>query len=161
MATPDEVKKQKELNDLLDQENKILREKLRLQSDSYDLSSTLLEDLKEILGIRSKLTTYEKGIYDINKQINRSIRDQKVEYEDVSDITKQIKKKKRYFTFNNTNPLVATKDFIISKTGYIRASGGCIVMMLNTKIGQRIVVLLNSRNTHTRIPEAYQLAMNF
>lgn len=71
------------------------------------------------------------------------------------------KKKRKYFTFNNTNPLVSTKEFIVSKTGYIRASGGCIVMMLNTEIGQRIVVLLNSRNTHTRIPEAYQLATNF
>lgn len=69
------------------------------------------------------------------------------------------KKKKRYLTFNNTNPLVATKDFIVSKTGYIRASGGCIVMMLDTSIGRRIVVLLNSKNTHTRIPEAQQLAM--
>ena len=76
-------------------------------------------------------------------------------------IVKQHKKKKQYFTFNNTNPLVATKDFIISKTGYISASGGCIVMMLDTKIGRRIVVLLNSRNTKTRIPEANQLATNF
>ena len=73
----------------------------------------------------------------------------------------KVKKKKRTLVFHNTNPLVAAQDFIVSKTGYIRASGGCIVMMLNTKIGQRIVVLLNSRNTHTRIPEAKQLAMNF
>lgn len=85
-----------------------------------------------------------------------------------SEITKasnmaqgRIKKKKRYFAFNNTNPLVATKDFIVSKTGYIRASGGCIVMMLDTNIGRRIVVLLNSRNMKTRIPEANQLAMSF
>jgi D-alanyl-D-alanine endopeptidase (penicillin-binding protein 7) len=73
----------------------------------------------------------------------------------------KIKKKKSYFEFNNTNPLVATKDFIVSKTGYIRASGGCIVMMLDTKIGRRIVVLLNSKSMQTRIPEANQLAMNF
>jgi D-alanyl-D-alanine endopeptidase (penicillin-binding protein 7) len=73
----------------------------------------------------------------------------------------KIKKKKSYFSFNNTNPLVSTKDFIVSKTGYIRASGGCIVMMLDTKIGQRIVVVLNSKSTRTRIPEANRLAMNF
>jgi D-alanyl-D-alanine endopeptidase (penicillin-binding protein 7) len=73
----------------------------------------------------------------------------------------KIKKKKQYFVFNNTNPLVATKDFIITKTGYIRASGGCIVMMLDTKIGRRIVVLLNSKNTHTRIPEADFIATKF
>lgn len=76
-------------------------------------------------------------------------------------ITTTSKKKKTYRLFNNTNPLVATQEFIVSKTGYIRASGGCIVMMLNTKIGQRIVVLLNSKNTHTRIPEAKLLATSF
>lgn len=70
----------------------------------------------------------------------------------------KITKKKQTVSFNNTNPLVATKDFIVSKTGYIRASGGCIVMMLDTKIGRRIVVLLNSKNMQTRIPEAYVLA---
>lgn len=73
----------------------------------------------------------------------------------------KIKKKKNSITVNNTNPLVATKDFIISKTGYIRASGGCIVIMLDTNIGRRIVVLLNSRNTHTRIPEANKLALAY
>lgn len=76
-------------------------------------------------------------------------------------ITKTVKRKSHNYTFNNTNPLVATNDFIVSKTGYIRASGGCIVMMLDTKIGRRIVVLLNSKNTKTRIPEANQLATNF
>lgn len=73
----------------------------------------------------------------------------------------KIKKKKTILAFHNTNPLVATKEFIISKTGYIGASGGCIVMMLDTKIGRRIVVLLNSRNTKTRIPEANQLAQAY
>lgn len=73
----------------------------------------------------------------------------------------KIKKKKHFLTFNNTNPLVASHDFVVSKTGYIRASGGCIVIMLNTKIGQRIVVLLNSKNVHTRINEAYTLATTY
>ncbi len=72
----------------------------------------------------------------------------------------KIHKKKKTLVFKNTNPLVATHEFIVSKTGYIRASGGCIVMLVQTKIGQRIVVLLNSKNTKTRIPEAVYLAMN-
>lgn len=76
-------------------------------------------------------------------------------------IVKQTRKKARQVAFHNTNPLVATKDFIVSKTGYIRASGGCIVMMLDTKIGRRIVVLLNSKNTKTRIPEAAFIAANY
>jgi D-alanyl-D-alanine endopeptidase (penicillin-binding protein 7) len=72
----------------------------------------------------------------------------------------QTKKTKQSISFNNTNPLVATKEFIVSKTGYIRAAGGCIVMMLDTHLGKRIVVLLNSKNTYTRIPEAKFLAFN-
>jgi D-alanyl-D-alanine endopeptidase (penicillin-binding protein 7) len=73
----------------------------------------------------------------------------------------KIKQKKRWVVFNNTNPLVATKNFIVSKTGYIRASGGCIVTMIDTELGRRIVVLLNSKNTKTRIPESYKLALRF
>ena len=73
----------------------------------------------------------------------------------------KIKKKKHNVSFNNTNPLVATKEFIVSKTGYIQAAGGCIVMMLDTQIGQRIVVVLNSKTTRTRIPEANRLSLKF
>jgi D-alanyl-D-alanine endopeptidase (penicillin-binding protein 7) len=73
----------------------------------------------------------------------------------------KISQRKRTWQFNNTNPLVSTHDFIVSKTGYIRASGGSIVMMLNTEIGQRIVVLLNSKDTKTRIPEAKLLSTKF
>ena len=66
----------------------------------------------------------------------------------------KIRTKKSWQTFNNTNPIVNKYNFIVSKTGYIRASGGCIVMMLDTALGRRIVVLLGSQNTQTRIPEA-------
>ena len=73
----------------------------------------------------------------------------------------KIKIKKKWFVFNNTNPIIGKRhDFIVSKTGYIRASGGCIVMMLDTDIGRRIVVVLGSKNTHTRIPEAEFIAKN-
>ena len=71
----------------------------------------------------------------------------------------KIKMKKRWFFFNNTNPIIGKRHkFIVSKTGYIKASGGCIVMMLDTDIGRRIVVVLGSKNTHTRIPEAEFIA---
>lgn len=73
----------------------------------------------------------------------------------------KIQHKKKFISFRNTNPLTATREFIISKTGYIRAAGGCIVMMLDTDSGRRIVVLLNSKNTRTRIPEAQMLATRF
>jgi D-alanyl-D-alanine endopeptidase (penicillin-binding protein 7) len=74
----------------------------------------------------------------------------------------KIKLKKKWFIFNNTNPIIGKRhEFIVSKTGYIRASGGCIVMMLDTEIGRRIVVVLGSKNTHTRIPEAEFIATHY
>ena len=67
--------------------------------------------------------------------------------------------KKNNIQFNNTNSLVGQGvDFIVSKTGWIRASGGCIVMMLETIHGIRTVILLGSKNTKTRIPEAHLLS---
>lgn len=71
----------------------------------------------------------------------------------------KIKIRKKWLIFRNTNPIIGKRHtFIVSKTGYIRASGGCIVMMLDTDIGRRIVVVLGSKNTHTRIPEAEFIA---
>jgi D-alanyl-D-alanine carboxypeptidase len=75
-----------------------------------------------------------------------------------SSIQWQINKKK-FAIFHNTNTLVGKGvDFIVSKTGWIRDSGGCIVMMLNGDQGVRTVVLLGSKNTKTRIPEAYMVS---
>jgi D-alanyl-D-alanine endopeptidase (penicillin-binding protein 7) len=74
----------------------------------------------------------------------------------------KIKLKKKWFIFNNTNPIIGKRhNFLVSKTGYIQASGGCIAMMLDTDIGRRIVIVLGSKNTHTRIPEAEFIATNF
>ena len=74
----------------------------------------------------------------------------------------KIREKKKWLSFNNTNPIIGNRyQFWVSKTGYIRASGGCIVMMLDTQLGRRIVVILGSKNTQTRIPEAELLANKF
>jgi serine-type D-Ala-D-Ala endopeptidase (penicillin-binding protein 7) len=71
-----------------------------------------------------------------------------------------IKVKKRWWEFKNTNPLVHTSDNIrVSKTGYIHRSGGCIAMMIETEYGPRVIVLLGSKNTRTRIPEAEQIRL--
>lgn len=79
---------------------------------------------------------------------------------DASSMTEvNIQVNRRWWQFGNTNPLVWQEDNIfVSKTGYIRASGGCLVMMLATELGERVVVVLNSKNTRTRIPEAKKIA---
>ena len=71
-----------------------------------------------------------------------------------------IKVKKRWWEFGNTNPLVRRSDnILVSKTGYIHQSGGCLVMLVDTELGQRVIVLLGSKNTRTRIPEAEQISL--
>ena len=68
----------------------------------------------------------------------------------------RIHLKKSYLTIRNTNPTIAHNpyNFWVSKTGFINAAGGCIVIMKDTPLGRRIVVVLGSRSTQTRIPEA-------
>jgi len=68
--------------------------------------------------------------------------------------------KKKNVEFKNTNSLVGHGyKFLVSKTGFINKAGGCIVMMIDTTNGIRTVVLLGSKNTKTRIPEAKMLSM--
>jgi D-alanyl-D-alanine endopeptidase (penicillin-binding protein 7) len=67
--------------------------------------------------------------------------------------------KKKNIEFRNTNSLVGHGyKFLVSKTGFINKAGGCIVMMIDTVHGIRTVVLLGSKNTKTRIPEAQMLS---
>lgn len=75
------------------------------------------------------------------------------------DVIKYTSGKKTTFEFHNTNTLVGKGyDFIVTKTGFINKAGGCIVFMIETVRGVRTVVLLGSKNTKTRIPEAYLLS---
>lgn len=71
-----------------------------------------------------------------------------------------IKVGKKTLRFNNTNPLIGKRyNFIVSKTGTTTAAGGCIVLMLDTDAGRRIIVLLGSK-TGKRIPEAEFIALH-
>ena len=67
----------------------------------------------------------------------------------------KIQIRKKLFFFNNTNPSIGKQhEFIVSKTGWTKAAGGCIVVYLKTEVGNRVVIVLGSKNTKTRIPEA-------
>lgn len=73
----------------------------------------------------------------------------------------RIKLEEGSYSFKNTNPLVKNGKFIVSKTGYIRAAGGCIALLTETNKGKRVVIVLGSQNTHTRIPEVRYLVRNY
>ena len=74
-----------------------------------------------------------------------------VEIDKMPTIEVALKKKK--LIFHSTNPLVGKEPFEITKTGWIRASGGCIVTLYH----DRIFIVLGSKNTHTRIYEVSYL----
>lgn len=57
----------------------------------------------------------------------------------------------------NTNPLTSKLDIFLSKTGFTNPAGGCLVMAVNSPVGQRFMVLLGSRNAKTRIPAMEKL----
>lgn len=69
----------------------------------------------------------------------------------------EIPVEKKSFKVNNTNPLTSKLDIILSKTGYTTPAGGCLVMMINSSVGQRILILLGSKNAKTRIPDMERL----
>jgi len=92
MATADDLKKQQELNKALEEENAILRKRNKLQSEGYDASSSLVESLKEVLGIRTRQSTFEQDILKTNKDINRSILNQKSGLQDLNTTKNQIRK---------------------------------------------------------------------
>ena len=67
----------------------------------------------------------------------------------------RIKIRKRWVLFKNTNPMIGQRqNIIVSKTGFTRPAGGCLAMLMSTEKGNRAVIVLGSKNTHTRIPEA-------
>jgi D-alanyl-D-alanine endopeptidase (penicillin-binding protein 7) len=79
-----------------------------------------------------------------------------------SKSTTTVQNKKRLVSFNNTNPITKKRDdVIVSKTGWIRASGGCLVMLVNTPDGQRVVVVLNSKTIKTRVPDAEHILATY
>ena len=65
------------------------------------------------------------------------------------------KKKTRYIDFHTTNHLILKNpNIVLSKTGWIRKSGGCLVMAIHEGSRRVAVILLNSRNTQTRFRDA-------
>ena len=92
MATADDLKKQQELNKSLQEENDLLRKRNKLQSEGYDMSSSLVESLKEVLGIRSRQNTFEQDILNTNKEVNKSILSQKSGLQDLQATKIQIRK---------------------------------------------------------------------
>lgn len=78
----------------------------------------------------------------------------------VGELIKKKKKKFVKFKYTNTNPLVSKYNVIVSKTGYVRASGGCLVMSVKINGQKKLFVVLNSLTTRTRIHDMETLIIS-
>ena len=61
---------------LIKEENYLLKDQLKLQQESLDLSSSLVDSIKEVLGLTVKKSTSDANLLKVNKEINRTILDQ-------------------------------------------------------------------------------------
>lgn len=64
---------------------------------------------------------------------------------------------KNKLNFKTTNSLIEKQPVMLSKTGWIRASGGCLLMVVYSQGKRLAIILLNSRNTQTRIRDGFLL----
>ena len=69
----------------------------------------------------------------------------------------EIPTDKKPIKVRNTNPLTSKFEILLSKTGYTNPAGGCLVMIMNSAVGKRILILLGSKNNKTRIPDMERL----
>jgi hypothetical protein len=79
-----------EENKKLKEQIELLRKRLELQQDSFDLSSSIVDSLREALGIEIRRSTMEKSTLKANQDINSAILNQKTGLSDINTIQKQI-----------------------------------------------------------------------
>ena len=109
-------------------------------TDPTGLLDTNISTAQDLIKLISHASTYETIL----------------KYSTSDHISIEIPGKKRSTLVNyvTTNQLVKKyKDIIISKTGWIQKSGGCLIMLVQGQDHKRAIIVLNSRNTHTRILE--------
>ena len=95
MADPFDRESVEQRNEALERQNQLLERQVDALSRSADLSNTLLDTLKEELGIQTRRNTSEQNLLDINKKINKEITNQKFGLSSISTVQKQIDKNQK------------------------------------------------------------------
>ena len=86
MATPEEERVIREAI------NQLAREQSQIENDRLNLSMSLVETLKETLGITNQRSEFDKNLLSTNRGITRSLITQKEGLREINDIEKQIAK---------------------------------------------------------------------
>jgi hypothetical protein len=121
----DSKKSQAEINKLQQDKIYLLEEEKRLQAESYDLSTQLIEDLKDELGIRSKRVTFDEDLLKLNKEITKTIQNQNVGISSVESKVKEIAKNDKLIAKAKVSQLTIEKDLADDakkRMGYAKAS---------------------------------------
>lgn len=135
--------------------------------DGYKACIVAMNEKAKSLGMTNTAFTDPTGLYhtnvstaeDLIKLVTAASKYSVIVEASNMDAVRWPVSNKKQAVFVNTNSLVRHGyNFVVSKTGWITKSGGCIVMMMNTVNGVRTVILLGSKNTKTRIPEAHFIA---
>jgi hypothetical protein len=79
-------------NQALEVQNSLLEKQVDALARSADISNTILDTLKEEMGIQSRRSTGEQNLLNINKKINKEINNQKFGLSNFATVQKQIEK---------------------------------------------------------------------
>lgn len=79
-------------NQALEVQNSLLEKQVEALARSADISNTILDTLKEEMGIQSRRSTGEQNLLNINKKINKEINNQRFGLSNVASVQKQINK---------------------------------------------------------------------
>jgi len=118
-------KSQAEINKLQQEKIYLLEEEKRLQAESYDLSTQLIEDLKDELGIRSKRVTFDEDLLKLNKEITKTIQNQNVGISSIEAKSKEIAKNDKLIAKAKVSQLTIEKDLADDakkRMGYAKTS---------------------------------------
>ena len=89
MASQEELDREKQKNKLLEEQNRLYERQLRAQSESISLSSSLVDSLKESMGIQSRRTQFDQNLLSLSKKINKTILDQEFATTKLSALERQ------------------------------------------------------------------------
>jgi hypothetical protein len=86
---------EKEKLNVQKQQESLLQKIIDLQSESLDISSAIVDSMKEVLGINTKRTTADANLLKVNKEINRTILNQQAGVTSIAEKNKQIAKNQK------------------------------------------------------------------
>ncbi len=92
MASPEELKRQQELNRLKRESVKMDQQAQNNRSEIVNLSFSIVESLKEALGIVTRTSDADKSLLKVNREINKAIVDRSKSFSSISDLNKEIAK---------------------------------------------------------------------